>query len=199
MSRPQRVPRAELRQAILDAARDILDREGVSGLSARAIAREVGYTAASIYNVFGSMSDILMEVNRETFVELEKLIAGLPANEPPSARLHLLCQAYISFMRRNPALWNALFGGTRHRETFPEWYAEAIRRLFGQLTHLLMAHAPGLEPERAQRLTEQLYVAIHGAVALESDRRLDILTSQSAGEIAASVLDAMLIRLKPKA
>ena len=38
----------------------------------------------------------------------------------------------------------------------------------------------------------------HGAVALEVDRRLDILTGQSAGEIAASVLDAMLNRLKPK-
>ncbi len=198
MSRPQRVPRDQLRQAILDAARGILDREGAPGLSARAIAREVGYTAASIYNVFASMSDILMEVNRETFAQLEKLFETLPENEPPAARLHLLCQAYISFMRRNPALWNALFSGARQRNSFPEWYAQAIRGLLGRLTHLLSAHAPELEPAHAQRLTEQLYVAIHGAVALEVDRRLDILTGQSAGEIAASVLDAMLNRLKPK-
>ncbi len=198
MSRPQRVPREDLRQAILDAARGILEREGAPGLSARAIAREVGYTAASIYNVFGAMSDILMEVNRETFTRLEQLLEGVPATGTPAARLHLICQAYIAFMRRNPALWHALFGGMRQRESFPDWYGEAIRGLFGRLTGLLCEHAPELEPERAIRLTEQLYVAIHGAVALEVDRRLDILTSQSAGEIAASVLDAMLNRLKPR-
>lgn len=198
MSRPQRVPRAELRQAILESARGILDREGVPGLSARAIAREVGYTAASIYNVFGSMSDILMEVNRETFARLEQLFDTLPDTGTPAARLHLICQSYISFMRRNPALWSALFGGMRQRETFPAWYGEAVRGLMGRLTELLREHAPDLDDNRAMRLTEQLYVAVHGAVALEVDRRLDILTTQSAGEIAASVLDAMLSRLKPK-
>ncbi|WP_112310224.1 TetR/AcrR family transcriptional regulator [Pseudogemmobacter bohemicus] len=199
MSRPQRVPRAELRQAILESARGILDREGAPGLSARAIAREIGYTAASIYNVFGSMSDILMEVNRDTFARLEQLFDSLPATGTPAARLHLICQAYISFMRRNPALWSALFGGIRQRENFPDWYGEAIRGLMGRLALLLCEHAPELDPERAGRLTEQLYVAVHGAVALEVDRRLDILTAQSASEIAASVLDAMLSRLKPKA
>ena len=68
----------------------------------------------------------------------------------------------------------------------------------GRLTELLREHAPDLDDNRAMRLTEQLYVAVHGAVALEVDRRLDILTTQSAGEIAASVLDAMLSRLTPK-
>src|SRR5690606_25094194 len=145
----------------------------------------VGYTAASIYNVFGAMSDILMEVNRETFARLEALFDTLPASGTPAARLHLICQSYISFMRRNPALWGALFGGARQRESFPDWYGEAVRGLMGRLTALLREHAPDLDEARAGRLTEQLYVAVHGAVALEVDRRLDILTAQTAGEVAA--------------
>ena len=195
MSRPQRVPRDQLRQAILDAARGILDREGAPGLSARAIAREVGYTAASIYNVFASMSDILMEVNRETFAQLEKLFETLPENEPPAARLHLLCQAYISFMRRNPARWSALFGGQRERDAFPEWYVGAIDQLMNRLAALLTDHAPGLAPVAALRAAELLFITIHGLVSLDVGRRLDMFTRRPASDLAQSALEATLVSL----
>lgn len=197
MSRPFRKPRDELRTEILDAARRILLAEGADGLTARALAREVGYTAASIYQLFNSMSDVLMEVNRETFTHLAALFEDLPAEEAPAQKLHRVCASYIGFMQANPALWSALFGGMRERSSFPDWYGEAIAGLMGRLTSLLIAHAPQLSVAEARRLTEQLYVAVHGAVALALERRLDLVTEQSAHEIGASVLDAMLSRLQP--
>lgn len=196
MSRPQRVPRAQLREEILRAAGQILSREGAEGLTARAVAREVGYTAASIYNVFGSMSDLLMELNRDTLLRLEELFAQLPDAAGPAEKLHHLTAAYIAFMQQNPALWQAIFGGVRQREQFPDWYVAAIAGLKQKLAGLLGQYAPGLSAERADHLAEQLYVAVHGAVALDLERRLDLLTRQSAVSVAAAVLDMILLSLR---
>lgn len=197
MSRPQRVPREELRQAILDTARKILLEQGSEGLSARAIARHVGYTAASIYNVFESMSDLLMEVNRDTLTRLQALFDDLPQTGAPRDRLHRLCAEYIRFMQDNPALFTALFGGTRQRDSFPDWYVQAIRALLARVADLLRDHAPALRDDQAMQLAEQLYVAIHGALALDLGRRLDLLTGQTAQGIALAVLDAVLTRHQP--
>lgn len=197
MSRPRRVPLPQLREAILLAAGQILDREGADGLTARAVAREIGYTAASIYNVFGSMSDLLMEVNRGTLLRLEQLFAQLPEAASPGEKLHLLTAAYIAFMQENPALWQAFFGGRRQREQFPDWYVAAIAGLKQRLADLLREHAPQLNPGQADHLAEQLYVAVHGAVALDLERRLDLVTRQSAVSIAAAVVDMILLSLRP--
>lgn len=196
MSRPQRLPREELREAILVAARTILRDDGVEGLTARAIAKHVGYTAASIYNVFESMSDLLMEVNRSTLTELQTIFVGLSPQDPPDERLHELLRRYMAFMKQNPALWSALFGGVRYRESFPDWYVATIRGLLGQVRDMLRELAPRLTEAEAERLAEQLYVALHGTVSLDVGRRLDIVTQQSAPEIAGAILDAVLMQLR---
>lgn len=195
MSRPSRQPREELRKAIVDTTKNILDTEGVEGLSARAIAREIGYTAASIYNVFESMSDILMEVNRETLSELDAMFEALPSDGSPKDRLEAICLAYVSFMRRNPARWSALFGGQRERDAFPEWYVGAIDQLMNRLAALLTDHAPGLAPVAALRAAELLFITIHGLVSLDVGRRLDMFTRRPASDLAQSALEATLVSL----
>lgn len=192
MSRPLRQPREELRKAILEAATGILDRDGAEGLSARTLAREIGYTAASIYNVFESMSDILMEVNRDTLAEVAGLFQKLPEDADPAGKLRKLCQLYVSFMRANPARWNSLFGGLRQRDVFPEWYVGSITGLKGQLAALLIAHANGLQAAPADRLAENLFVSVHGAVSLEVGRRLDLLSVRSAEDVALAAVDDAL-------
>ena len=196
MSRPQRVPRAQLRDEILLAAGRILARDGAAGVTARAVAGEVGYTAASIYNVFSSMSDLLMELNRGTLARLEHLFEQLPEAASAAEKLHHLTAAYIAFMQQNPAVWQAFFGGVRQRDQFPDWYIAAIAGLKQRLAALIQLEAPHLQAEQADRLAEQLYVSLHGAVALDLERRLDLLTRQSAAEIAAAVLDMILLSLR---
>lgn len=196
MSRPKRLPREELREVILVAARDILRDEGLEGLSARNIAKRVGYTAASIYNVFESMSDLVMELNRDTLAELQKIILGLDPEATPEDRLHELLGRYIAFMQKNPSMWVALFGGTRNRGSFPPWYVSTVRHLLGQVRNMLRELSPSLTEERADRLAEQLYIAIHGTVSLDLSRRLDLVTPQSAHEVGSAILDAVLVQFR---
>ncbi|MDF3607590.1 TetR/AcrR family transcriptional regulator [Paracoccus sp. DMF-8] len=196
MARPQRLPREELRQAILDAAQDILRDEGVDALTARAIAKRVGYTAASIYNVFESMSDLLIEVNRRTLTDLRLIFVDLPESAPPDVRLKELLRRYIAFMQRNPALWAALFGGTRKRESFPDWYTASVRFLLGQLRDMLREVTGETDDARAWAQAEQLYLAVHGAISLDLGRRLDLVTPQPLNHVTEAILDMMLARFR---
>lgn len=194
MARPQRLPREELRQAILDAAQDILRDEGVDALTARAIAKRVGYTAASIYNVFESMSDLLIEVNRRTLSDLRLIFVDLPKDAAADARLRELLRRYIAFMQRNPALWSALFGGVRKRESFPEWYTASVRFLLAQVRDMLRELTGQMDETKADQLAEQLYLAVHGAISLDLGRRLDLVTSQPLNDVTEAILDAILAR-----
>lgn len=197
MARPQRLPREELRQAILDAAQDILRDEGVDALTARAIAKRVGYTAASIYNVFESMSDLLIEVNRRTLTDLRLIFVDLPQEAPGDVRLKELLRRYIAFMQRNPALWAALFGGVRKRESFPDWYTASVRFLLGQLRDMLREVTGETDDARAWAQAEQLYLAVHGAISLDLGRRLDLVTPQPLNHVTEAILDMMLARFRP--
>ncbi len=199
MSRPARQPREELRRAIIEAGKGIIDRDGVEGLSARGIAKEIGYTAASIYNVFEAMSDILMEVNRETMVELQQMFEALPEIRGAQNRLRGLCLSYVDFMTQNPSRWHALFGGLRERASFPEWYGDAIEGLKGRLANLLIECAPATSPQRAGALAETLFVAIHGLLALDLGRRLDLFTKRTAPEIVDLALEMTLTSLEKPA
>jgi len=41
----------ELRELIIQAATDIVERDGLAGLSAREIAKRIGYSPGTLYNV----------------------------------------------------------------------------------------------------------------------------------------------------
>ncbi|ADO44121.1 TetR/AcrR family transcriptional regulator [Ketogulonicigenium vulgare] len=195
MPRPRRQSREALQATILAAARHILAQDGIAGLSARAIARDIGYTPASIYTVFDSMSDLLIEVNRDTIAQLAKMLAHHGTAEAPEAGLRAMLLGYIAFMRENRALWYAFFGGLREREEFPPWFTDSISSLMESIAAMLRAYAPALDDATALRHAEQIYAAIHGAIALDIDRRLDLVTRQSAEDLALAALDAMLARL----
>ena len=40
------------------AAREIAEKEGLRGLTARRIAREIGYTVGTLYNLFDNLDDL---------------------------------------------------------------------------------------------------------------------------------------------
>src|SRR2546425_11460797 len=67
----------ELKQQILDAARELFVREGYENVSMRKIADKIEYSPATIYTYFKDKDDILDCLCEETFLKLhlEKLAA----------------------------------------------------------------------------------------------------------------------------
>src|SRR5262245_29504188 len=62
----------ELRQQILDAARELFVREGYENVSMRKIADKIEYSPATIYTYFQDKDEILDSLCEETFLHLHE-------------------------------------------------------------------------------------------------------------------------------
>ncbi|MBS1819915.1 MAG: TetR/AcrR family transcriptional regulator [Acidobacteria bacterium] len=106
----RRRQRAQLRQEIVAAARDILARDGYSGLSMRKVAEAVAYSPTAIYRHFEDTRALVSAVHAETF---EKLLGDLSAEEAdpkdPVLRFGDLMRRYVAFGIRHPQHYLATF------------------------------------------------------------------------------------------
>lgn len=112
MSLKERRPRqkGQLRQQILEAARDTLVREGYDGLSMRRVAERIDYSPTAIYLQFKDRDELV-------FCVCEELLAGLvrelqevaEKNRDPLAALKKGLRRYVEFGRRHPQHYQAAF------------------------------------------------------------------------------------------
>ena len=62
--------REEIREMALKAARTLVEKKGYQGLTARKVAKEIGYTVGTLYLVFENLDDLIVALNTETVTEL---------------------------------------------------------------------------------------------------------------------------------
>src|SRR5215469_15896464 len=74
-SRRDRV-RAATTQEIIETARRLLVEQGVTAVSLRAIAREMGMTAPALYRYFDSHEELLRHVVANIFTEIADHVRG---------------------------------------------------------------------------------------------------------------------------
>ena len=105
--------RAEITRQILDAARRHLATEGASGLSLRAIARELGASSSAVYRYVASRDDLL---TRLIVAAYDALGAAAEAAEADVARTDLVgrwsavCGAVRDWALANPNEYALIYG-----------------------------------------------------------------------------------------
>jgi len=101
--------RADVRERILKAARELFVREGYEAVSMRKIAARVGYTAMALYRHFVDKEALVRELCLEDFRTL-RLAMDRTAGEPdPVARLRRIGLAYVDFALEHPDQYRLLF------------------------------------------------------------------------------------------
>lgn len=111
----------DLSRALVDAARKILETDGPSALSLRAVAREAGVSPAAPYHHFKDKSELLEAVAHEGWVELDQALSKARAStENTSARMTNLGVAYVCFARDNPALYRVMYDCSRDKDALPD-------------------------------------------------------------------------------
>ena len=103
----QRTP--ELRDRVLLHAVDLLARDGVTGFTARRIAREAATSTPAVYELFGDKAGLLREVFFEGFRLLRQRLDELPRTDDPHADLIALADAYRDFIHKHPVLAQLMF------------------------------------------------------------------------------------------
>lgn len=93
-----------LRQEILDAARDLFAKHGYDAVSMRKIAEKIEYSQTTIYLYFESKDEILDCLCEETFAKLIKKLELIEKDDSadPLDVLRRGIRAYIDFGLKNP-------------------------------------------------------------------------------------------------
>jgi AcrR family transcriptional regulator len=112
--------RERLRAATLDeikqTARRRLVADGPAAISLRAVARDLGLTAAALYRYFPSLDALVEELCADLYLELSEAIvaardtAGRAAPEDPAAPLVAACRAFRRWSVAHPAEFALMFG-----------------------------------------------------------------------------------------
>ena len=194
MARRSDHTREELIRLFLDSARRFAEEDGLGGIVARRIARDVGYAAGTINNVFGSLDGLVIQLRIEILDEMYALCASIPLDAGPAENLHRLASAYTEFVLAHPRLWGVLF---EHRTLDPsEWDEQKILRLFG-LVERAIASLFDEGEERARHHEARVLVAsLHGIVSLEITDKTG--REESVQSLTASLIDNYVFALEAR-
>ena len=107
-----------LREEILVATAALLARMGSDeALSLRAVAREVGVSAPSVYLHFPDKEALLLAVAAELFSEVERALdaAAAEAGDDPVATVVARARAYVEWGLEHPGQYKVLYEGALWR------------------------------------------------------------------------------------
>jgi AcrR family transcriptional regulator len=112
------------KEAILDAARQIIREDGPEGLSMRQIADRIDYSAAGLYEYFGSKEEIVTAVCHQGHERLAAYMMQVEPNLSPAVYLNAIGQQYISFALQNPDLYKLMFMTVTLPQDDEPWVAD---------------------------------------------------------------------------
>ncbi len=142
------------RDAVLHAACQLMRREGMEALNARAIAKELGGSTQPIFRLFTNMEDLhrelILYVARQFQAHAE---ADMAQSDSPYIQL---CTTYLLYGRDEPELFKLLF--MRDRVSKGQ-YSDQTN--FDLVFNIIKKETP-LDDETAMRFFERTWLFIHG-------------------------------------
>src|ERR1700709_2205485 len=92
--------REELSRLIIAEGHKHMAEMGFARFSAREVAKRIGYSIGTIYNVFGTHDALVLAINTRTFRFWADHLRAL-LNGAEQDRIGVLVEAYFSFAREN--------------------------------------------------------------------------------------------------
>lgn len=167
--------RAELRQQILLAAREIASQEGWQAVTLRKVAERIEYSHAAIYAYFDNKKALLFALLIEGFALLrDELRRAQRVPGTPDDLLQRIALAYWNFAHAHPELYQVMNGldgvpfGTGQtpieaRESFAQLQQAVVR---------VLEQSADLSHIDVNREVDMFWAALHGLVSLSLAGRL---------------------------
>ena len=188
--RRTRTPSADVERELVSAAEAVLVRDGPAGLTVRAVAAEAGIAPMGVYSRLGGKEGLVDALLIRGFDRLRTTVEA--ADEPDPLRRLVSCgHRYRQFALANPNFYAIMFENAIPRDSLSDVVLEHAAAAFGALVRgvELAAAAGRISAPDATEVAQQLWNAVHGAVALELKGM--ILTPDPAATYAASLLTLM--------
>jgi AcrR family transcriptional regulator len=186
-----------LRQEIMDAAREMFVAEGYGQVSMRKIADKIGYSATTIYLYFRDKNDLLHQICEQTFARLAQNIKAIyQLSDNPLEKLRSGLREYIHFGLKHPSQYEIVFITplpvnieSEFEETNGKVAFDTLRTV---ITECISANL--LKHNDVELISQTLWAGIHGVTALliqhtgfpfvERERLID------------SVIDTLIVGIK---
>lgn len=165
----RRTPSTEVESTVLSAAIDLTNRHGADAVTVRSLAATAGVSPMSIYNHFGDMTGVFDAVFIAGFERLTEYLDEDGGRLEPFATIRRRGHRYRAFALENPALYAVMFlravPGFEPSDDAHLHAALAFGRLEDPVRRL--ADAGLVDRASVALVAQQLWSAIHGAIALE--------------------------------
>lgn len=165
--------KAETRQAILDAARELFVTEGIEATTMRAIAAKIGYTPTAIYHHFTDKDALIVELCMADFRALGLSLFKIGRIEDPVERLRRMGMAYTDFAMDNPSQYRFMFM-TQLQHSMVDSQGNAIKPpdedaygfLLATVTEAIERNLLRPELADAAEVAQMFWGGIHGVISL---------------------------------
>ncbi len=159
-----------LREALIQAAQELIGAKGPAGFTIAEAARLAGVSPAAPYRHFRDAESLLAEVATRGFeafrTRLAAALDSAPADPPRAAET--VGRAYLAFAREEPAFYAAMFEARIARDPYPDLQA-AGDRAFGVLRALAdrLSAAARIQPRPpALMIALHIWSTSHGIASL---------------------------------
>lgn len=154
-----------LRAELIAAAIQLLERDGLSGLSLRKCAALAGVSHAAPAHHFGGLDGLIRAIGTWGFTQFADMMEAETANavDTPEAKLKAILDGYLAFAQQHDAIFTLMFGTKMELELDAD-LAQAAARAYGALAQHC---APFVAPHQSARTTEILvWSLVHGYATL---------------------------------
>ncbi len=176
MARRSDHSREQLQSMAVSAAIAILNEQGVAGLSARKVAKSIGYTVGTLYLVFKNLDELLLYVNAATLDDIHHAITEeAKIHSEPTQILTTMARAYLHYAQQHTARWSMLFSHQLPEgESLPDWFEQKIITVFDGVKQPLQRIQPDLNEQAVLQATRELWSGVHGACDLGLSNKLNM-------------------------
>jgi AcrR family transcriptional regulator len=177
----------DLRAACLRAAIELLEENGASALSVRAVARRAGVSTGAPYRHYADREALISAVSAVGYRELAENLAA--ANPSPSSPEDLtdVAVAYVQFALQRPALFRVMFS-----EPCDEGNPERVAATAAISSYVGAIVAQCFPDADSDAMSTAVWALVHGLAFLHLDGKLDASTPEVVSESVRGAVHAVL-------
>jgi AcrR family transcriptional regulator len=189
--------RDQLVDMALDAAEGIVTCEGIKALTARRVAKEIGYSVGTLYNLFENIDALSLHVKARTLDALYAHIRHIPKGRSVEADFTALCDAYFQFLADNPNTWGSILERVgADGKPLPNWYLAKVALPFSVVEAALTPLFKGGSASQAEYAAHTLWCGVHGIAVLGTENSLAAMGGKDAQEMAKFLILTFLAGLQ---
>jgi AcrR family transcriptional regulator len=166
---PKTSAKPDTATAILAAARELLDKEGLAAVSMRPIAEQVGITPMAIYRHYEDRVSLMNAVADDGFRRLAIRLRAIPLKGSMIQRIMQVVDTFVDTALQSPHLYELMFLSTREgARVYPEDFKTGKSPTFNPTVGILeeAMRSGELRSDDPVEIAFELSALLHGLIVL---------------------------------